>query len=194
MGKDDTTAGLMKRLMEATAGTAEWAKARAILDVSSRAEVIELLAQALATARDELTKAKAAMAVLVHTQSEHAILTTDSLGTVVSITPEGPNLLGWPIESILGRPIDVVLADRSSAVTESSAEMEDAALGKNVYTERAHVRKDGTTFNARHAVFALIGKSGYTTGFVRRIEDVTAREAHEVHIQELDATIALLLG
>lgn len=184
----------MKRLVESSAASVDWSRARAILEVSSREEAVALLAQALARAREELTKAKGAIALLVQTQSEHAIVTTDALGNVVSVTPEGARLLGWPLESVIGRPIDLVLADRLNAPEESSAEMKAADAGQGVFSDRAHVRQDGTTFNARHAIFALIGVGGHMTGFVRRIEDVTAREAHEVHIEELDETIALLIG
>jgi PAS domain S-box-containing protein len=193
--RDDTTAGLMKRLVESTAAKVDWSVAREILDVSSREEVVELLAQALVKARDELTTAQASMALLVQTQSEHAILTTDVNGNVVSVTSEGARLLGWPLEKIIGQPIDLILADRFNAVAESSPQMDQAEdLGTGGSSEQAHVREDGTRFSADHAVFVLMGEGGHLTGFVNRIEDVTAREAHEVHIEELNATIALLIG
>ncbi|HZH99402.1 MAG TPA: PAS domain-containing protein [Fimbriimonadaceae bacterium] len=193
MAKDDTTAGLMKRLVEATSTKIDWSKARTILDVSSREEAIELLAETLINARAELLKAKGAMALLVRSQSEHAIITLDMMGMVIGITNEGARLLGWPADAILGKPVDVVLANRYSAVLESSDEMERAHGGESVFTERAHVRSDGSTFKGHHALFALIGSGGHTTGFVRKIENVTAREAHEIYIEELDATIALLV-
>jgi PAS domain S-box-containing protein len=194
MARDDTTAGLMKRLVESTAATVDWSRARAILNVSSHEEAVELLAKALVKARDELTKAKSAMALLIHSQSDHAIVTMDLMGKVVSITPQGAHMLGWPVDQIIGKPIDMVLKDRFSSVAQSASEMKRADLGESVQADREHVREDGTTFSAHHALFALIGDGGHVTGFARKIENVTAREAFEIHIEELDATIALLIG
>ena len=184
----------MKRLVESTAATVDWTKARAILDVSSREEAVELLAQALVKAREELTNAKSAMALLVQSQSDHAIVMMDIMGNVVSVTPQGARLLGWPVDHIIGRPIDMLLADRYNAAVQSATEMRETEAGEAVHAEREHIREDGSVFSAHHALFALIGTGGYVTGFARRIENATARKAHEIHIEELDATIALLIG
>jgi PAS domain S-box-containing protein len=194
MSRDDTTAGLMKRLIEATASSVDWSKTRKILNVDSHEEAAELLAQALENARAELVRAKGAMALLVQSQSECAIITLDIMGMVVGITDQGARLLGWPAAAVIGKPVDVLLADRYRGVMESSSELERAHGGESVESNREHVRSDGTTFNAHHSLLALIGSGGYINGFVRRVEDVTAREACQVYIEELDATIALLVG
>jgi PAS domain S-box-containing protein len=194
MSRDDTTAGLMKRLIESTASSVDWSKTRKILNVNSREEAVELLAVALANARAELLKAQGAMALLVQSEAEHAIITLDMMGVVVGVTEQGTRFLGWPAESIIGKPVDAILAGRFKAVEESSDEMHRAERGEDVTSHREHVRSDGTSFKGRHALFALIGSGGRVRGFVRKIEDVTAREACEIHIEELDATIALLVG
>ena len=102
--------------------------------------------------------------------------------------------MGWPVDHIIGRPIDMLLADRYNAAVQSATEMRETEAGEAVHAEREHIREDGSVFSAHHALFALIGTGGYVTGFARRIENATARKAHEIHIEELDATIALLIG
>ncbi|HVL39214.1 MAG TPA: PAS domain-containing protein [Fimbriimonadaceae bacterium] len=194
MASDDTTAGLMKRLIESTASSIDWSKTRKILSVNSREEAIELLAQALADARAELLKAQGAMALLLQSETEHAIITLDMMGVAIGVTDQATRFLGWPAEAIIGKPIDAILAGRYGSVEGSADEMRRAHQGEDVTSQKTHVRSDGTTFQGRHALLALIGSGGYVRGFVRKIEDVTAREACELHIEELNDTIALLIG
>jgi hypothetical protein len=68
-----------------------------------------------------------------------------------------------------------------------------AEEGEKVHTTRTHLRDDGTTFVAEHTVIALVGRTGITSGFARDICDITQRRVHELRIEELDASVTLLL-
>jgi len=194
MNTHDTTAGLMKRLIESTAAQVDWSKAREVLNVNSREDALKLLAAALITARAKLAKEKADLLLLVKAECGDLFITLDMMGLVVGVSQEGGEVLGWPVDELVGKPIDKVLQDRLNAMDQSAEEMRKADLGATVHSVRTHTRADGTTFDAQHVLIAILGRGGHVSGFIRRIEDVSSRKAHETHIEELDATIALLLG
>jgi PAS domain S-box-containing protein len=166
---------------------------QAALKVGSPEAAAQKVLASLLSARAELAEEKAELALLIVDGGEQAILTIDVHGVISGATALSESILGRSVDDIVGKPIDFILKNRGQSPPVSAKEMEDAGRGSEVVSVRTQEREDGTTFEAEHTVLAVVGRSGYVSGFVRQIRDITERRVHEIRIEELDATIALLV-
>jgi len=153
----------------------------------------EFLARLIDEARTALDTEKAELALVLATPDDEAVLVLDAMGIITGVCKLSAEILGREQANLLGVPVDVLLSGRSRGVEQSSDEMARAEHGERVHATRTHVRDDGTTFEAEHTVVALIGRRGEVSGFARRIHDLTERRLHEVHVEELNASVALLI-
>ncbi|HSI71999.1 MAG TPA: PAS domain-containing protein [Fimbriimonas sp.] len=190
-----TDVAIAKKLkMSAPELARAWAALEEASEDNTRDDVAVLMARLLLDAKDALVDEKAALALVMATPREEAVVVLDNMGNITSVSMQSASILGKTSSDLIGMPIDTLLAGRARGVLKSTDEMARAEGGERVHTMRTHMRDDGTTFLAEHTVIALVGRTGVTSGFARDICDVTARRMHEVRIEELDASVALLIA
>jgi PAS domain S-box-containing protein len=166
---------------------------QAALKVESPKAAAKKVLESLAAARAELADEKVELALLIVQGGEQAVLTIDIHGMITGATPQSEAVIGRAVDDIVGKPIDLFIKNRGQSPPASAKEMEEAGRGAEVVSVRTQQRSDGTTFEAEHTVLAVVGRSGHVSGFVRQIRDISERRVHEIRIEELDATIALLI-
>jgi PAS domain S-box-containing protein len=162
---------------------------------STKSEAVEIVvARLILEAKKALDVEKAELALILATTSDEAVVIMDSNGIIRGVGKHSADLLGKNPEDLVGMPVDVLLAGRLHGALETSKEMQRAELGEKVRSTRKHVRDDGTTFEAEHTLIAIVGRLGQVSGFARDICDITQRKIHELRIEELDASVAMLVG
>jgi PAS domain S-box-containing protein len=162
---------------------------------STKSEAVEIVvARLILEAKKALDVEKAELALILATTSDEAVVIMDSNGIIRGVGKHSADLLGKNPEDLVGMPVDVLLAGRLHGAMETSKEMQRAELGEKVRSTRKHVRDDGTTFEAEHTLIAIVGRLGQVSGFARDICDITQRKIHELRIEELDASVAMLVG
>lgn len=180
------TAGTMRGSKAPPGSTVEGPWAAAI--GAPEQTVTELIAEA----RQILSEERAAVAVLLRSRDEMAVLTIDPLGVITAVNQHSSKLLGKSPAEIVGKTIDSVLGSGIEGIDESADEMKRADRGEIVESVRTHRRLDGTTFEGDHVVIAIVGLHGEQAGFIREVRDRAALRAHEVRIEELVMQIAVL--
>ncbi len=164
------------------------------VQAKNREEAFELvLARRILEAKAALLDERAELAVILASHEDEAVLILNNMGTITGVGQSSAKVLGRNASDLIGMPVDVLLAGRITDVKASADEMARAESGERVHTTRVHVRDDGTTFQAEHTLIALVGHMGEISGFARDICDLSQRRIHEVRIEELGATVALLL-
>ncbi|MEZ0325295.1 MAG: PAS domain-containing protein [Fimbriimonas sp.] len=160
----------------------------------NRAEAIELvIARRILEAKSALLDEQAELALIIANHQDEAVLILNNMGTITGVGQTSATVLGRVASDLIGMPVDVLLAGRIKGVDTSSDEMARAQAGERVHSTRTHERDDGTTFEAEHTLIAIVGRSGEVSGFARDICDLTQRRIHEVRIEELGASVALLV-
>lgn len=173
---------------------AEWSRLTDSADGVPRADAVNLIiAQLILEARRALAERKSELALIIRAPQDLAVLTFNMMGIVTGISQFSESLLGIPAQGLIGMPIDAILAGRLDQTKQSEKEMAQAEQGDFVRVNRTHTRQDGSTFEAEHSLVAIYGRMGEVTGFVREIRDLTNRRVHEVKIDELNASLALLV-
>ena len=189
-------ADLGKNLREIAPGLAahldEWIRA-GDGNPSEARSIDSYLPRLIREARVELEKEKAELAMVLATPDDEAVLILNSLGIITGVCRHSAHILGRERRALIGMPIDAVLASSIKAIEVSATEMARAAQGERVQTFRTQKREDGSTFEARHTLVALVGPVGELSGFARRIQDVSERRLHELHIEVLTESVALLM-
>lgn len=152
------------------------------------------LARLLLDAYEELRQETAALAVVLKSTEDTAILTLNSVGIITNICRHSAQLLGHHPSKLIGAPVDLVLRRDHDRVLQSADEMRRASeQDAPVTSVRYHRRGDDSSFEAEHRLVALVGRLDEPVGFVRQIRDLTAQRVLEVHIEELELSIALMV-
>jgi PAS domain S-box-containing protein len=160
----------------------------------TREEAVEIvIARMILEAKRALDQEKAELALIVANHREEAVLIMNNMGTITGVCKSSAIILGKRAEDLIGMPVDVLLAGGVSEINASSDEMARAEAGEKVHSTRTHLRDDGSTFEAEHTLIALVGRMGEVSGFARDICDVTERRLHEVRIEELNASVHMLV-
>jgi two-component system CheB/CheR fusion protein len=170
-----------------------WEEVKAAVGGVSDQDAEELVADLLRQAQEALTQEQAELVLLLRSPDDLAVVTFNTLGLITSVCKNSADLLGHPVEGLIGQPIDAILYRRSKQVEQSTEEMRKAEEGPRVQSVRTHQREDGTRFDAAHGLVAVVGRQERVTGFVREIHDVTGYRACELRIAELDRVIAFLM-
>jgi len=172
----------------------EWLKLASSEKAVSREEGVNLiLAKLIVEAKEALATKNDELALIIRAPEDSAVITFNMSGIITGISLYGEKLLGFPSSSLIGKPIDLALTGGIRQVEQSAQEMAKAEDGDFVRSKRVHARPDGTAFEAEHSLVAIYGSMGQVTGFVREIRDLTNRRVHEIAIEELNASLALLI-
>jgi hypothetical protein len=158
---------------------------------SEAGSIESFLSRLLREAKVALGEEQAALAAVLATPHDEAVLIVNNLGVIEGICKHSVEILGC--KNLIGRPIDALLEAQAAGIEVSSDEMARAARGERVLSRRTQKREDGSTFESRHIVVALFGSLGELHGFARRIDDISERRLHEVQIQVLTDSVALLM-
>lgn len=121
------------------------------------------------------TVAVDAVARLVDTVSNRAILMLDSNGIVTSWGAAAEDLFGWTAAEICGRGVEALFAP--TVLCDLRTLLLRAARGEQIQADYAYCRKDGATFRAITAIAASDRIVGQDLGFRFVIRDVTAERA-----------------
>src|SRR5687767_10921889 len=142
-----------------------WAEVRKIVKWVSNEDAEGLVAELLGEAREALAHEQSELVLLLRSHDNLAVITFNIMGMITSVCKNSPELLGRPVESLLGQPIDAFLVERANGAHQSSDEMQKADKGKVVHAVRDHVREDGTKFKAEHTLVAVVGSGEHVMGF-----------------------------
>ena len=128
--------------------------------------------------------------------TDRALLLTDADGIVTAWTPGAEVVTGWSEAAIVGKPIDVLYAEREAAEGRPAQDRAAAAAGGVLSVEGWHVRRDLSEFFAEATFVPLRGDDGVLRGFGVSIVDITARKAaeralaqSELHVRSILATV-----
>ncbi len=161
---------------------------------SSPVSVETLIAGLIKEAKSALKQEEQELAVIIAARQEEAVLILNNVGIVTGVCKHSAEILGKEESEIIGLPIDAILQGRHKNVDASTDEMTRAEEGERVFANKTHQRSDGSTFEAEHTVVALVGRMGEVSGFARNIADVSDRRVHEIHIEEMNASVAVLIS
>jgi PAS domain S-box-containing protein len=118
---------------------------------------------------------------------DFAIFSTDEAGLVTSWNAGAERLLGFKEEEILGKTSDVIFpADSKGA---AAAERRSASISGKAEDERWQMRKDGSLFWASGLLMRLAEPGA---GFVKIIQDQTAKHNSDVRLSESEERFRLL--
>jgi PAS domain S-box-containing protein len=172
----------------------EWKEILDAIRATDHHENVEgLLVQLLREAQQALKSEKDQLALVLAKPDDKAVLTLGLSGLITGASSSAERILGVPTKSLPGMPIDYILAERMDGLETSTEEMTKAEQGHTVTSTREHRRADNTTFAGEHCLVAIIGATGHVSGFVREIRDISQRRVHEIKIEQLNTTIALLV-
>jgi PAS domain S-box-containing protein len=133
---------------------------------------------------DELRALRAHFRLLVETVPE-AILSVDRDGGIVLFNPGAEEVFGYPAEMVVGRPLDVLIPERSrESHARHFAAFRDGTQVKRMMGSRSRIvglRADGSEFPAEASISRFsLGPDQVLTVVLR---DVTEREATEKALQ-----------
>lgn len=134
--------------------------------------------------------------LFIRSATDRALLLTDAAGRITAWTPGAEVLIGWTEEAVIGRPIDLLYAEREAEEGRPARDREAAAARRALRVEGWRVRRDRSEFPAETNFVALREADGELRGFGVSIADITTRKATEqalaqsaLHVRSILATV-----
>jgi len=145
-------------------------------------------------ADDVLTRSEELLRHLVVGVRDYSLLTLDPQGRIASWNEGAERVYGHRAAEAVGRPLDILYADRDRARGRPRADLAAAASDGRFEHEGWQSRKDGSRFWANVVLTPLRGEWGEPRGFAHVTRDITERKRLEREILEAGAREQARIG
>ncbi|RCJ25783.1 hypothetical protein A6S26_15755 [Nostoc sp. ATCC 43529] len=131
-------------------------------------------------ARVAIAQSESRFRLMVESAKDYAIFTLDLNNTIASWNSGAQKLLGYTETEAIGRDARIFFTPEDNERKQAEWEMQTALTQERAENERWHLRKDGTRFWASGLMMPLQNEAGDIHGFVKILQDKTAkRQADE---------------
>ncbi|WP_336486907.1 PAS domain-containing hybrid sensor histidine kinase/response regulator [Methylobacterium nigriterrae] len=186
------------RIRIATTGEHRWQRARAYPRRDEAGAIInwygvveDVHDRKLAEAG--LRESEERLRLVVEGARDHAILTTDTAGTITSWSAGAQAILGWSPEEAVGQPAAIIFTPEDRARGADLLEIATAARAGCAPDERWHVTKDGRRVFLNGSLHPLPPDAqGRSRGFLKVARDETARLQAEEARRASEAELRLV--
>ncbi|MDZ8183382.1 MAG: PAS domain S-box protein [Nostoc sp. ChiSLP02] len=152
----------------------------------------DISAQVLA--RIAIAESESRFRLMVESAKDYAIFTLDLNGTIASWNFGAQKLLGYTETEALGRNVRIIFTPEDNEQGRAEWEMQTALTQERADNERWHVRQDGTRFWASGLMMPLQNEAGDIHGFVKILQDKTAKRQADQRLHLLYETTRDLLA
>lgn len=139
---------------------------------------------------EALREREARLRLVIEGAKDHAILTTDLLGTITSWSAGAEAVFGWSAEEAIGRNISITFTPEDRAAGVDVQELLTAARDGVAPDERWHVCKNGRHVFMNGSVHPLPpSAAGHSEGFIKIARDETQRRQTDEALRKLNADL-----
>ncbi|WP_445638316.1 histidine kinase [Nostoc sp. DSM 114161] len=143
----------------------------------------DISAQVLA--RIAIAESESRFRLMVESAKDYAIFTLDLNGIIASWNSGAQKLLGYTETEAIGRNAQIIFTPEDNEQKQAEWEMETALTQERAENECWHLRKDGTQFWASGLMMPLQSEAGNIHGFVKILQDKTAKRQAEERLHLL---------
>ncbi|MDZ8104932.1 MAG: PAS domain S-box protein [Nostoc sp. DedQUE12a] len=126
-------------------------------------------------ARIAIAESESRFRLMVESAKDYAIFTLDLNGIIASWNSGAQKLLGYTETEAIGRDARIIFTPEDNEQKQAEWEMQTALTQERAENERWHLRKDGTQFWASGLMMPLQNEAGHIQGFVKILQDKTAK-------------------
>lgn len=126
-----------------------------------------------------LRKSEQRSSMILESILDHAVLTLDSHGAILTWNAGARRLMGYQVDEIVGHPVSRLFPAEDVERCKQERELEAAAASGNTRADGWRVRRDGSRFMARSVTTAIRDDDGAVCGFIQVIRDLTQRRLAE---------------
>ncbi|MDZ8029241.1 MAG: PAS domain S-box protein [Nostoc sp. DedQUE11] len=152
----------------------------------------DISAQVLA--RVAIAESESRFRLMVESAKDYAIFTLDLNGTIATWNSGAQKLLGYTETEALGCNAHIIFTPEDNEQGQAEWEMQTALTQERADNERWHLRKDGTRFWASGLMMPLQNEAGNIQGFVKILQDKTAKRQADERLHLLYETTRDLLA
>lgn len=145
----------------------------------------------LRDADEKLRASEELLQLLLDGARDYAIYMLDRQGLIVSWSANAEQLKGYRAEEVIGHSYAMFFPTEDAADGLPQRILAEAAERGRVEIDGARVRRDGTRFWAHGLLTAVRNADGSVRGFVKVSQDVSARKAAELAVEQLNAELEL---
>ncbi|MDG6104936.1 PAS domain S-box protein [Dactylosporangium aurantiacum] len=142
-------------------------------------------------AAEKVRASEELLQVLLDGARDYAIYMLDRQGSVVSWSANAEQLKGYPAEEVIGHSYAMFFTAQDAAAGLPQRLLAEAAEQGRVTIDGPRVRRDGSRFWAQGLLTAVRDPDGSVRGFVKVSQDVSARKAAELAVEQLNAELEL---
>lgn len=121
---------------------------------------------------------------VIDSLQDYSIFTLDNELKINSWSAGSSNIFGYESDEVVGKSFDIIFTEEDKENKIPKIEIEKALKDGRATDNRWHIVKDGSLFYAFGLVFPLIGTDGEMLGFVKILQDLTAKKTSEDAIKK----------
>ena len=137
-----------------------------------------------------LVEREGRLRLVIEGAKDHAILTTDLQGLIITWSAGAQAIFGWSAEEAIGQSVSLIFTPEDRASEAHQHELAMAARQGFAADERWHVRKDGTRVFMNGSVHPLPRDAqGCEQGFIKIARDETERRRTHEALRRMNETL-----